>query len=126
MICLLLSCLLLITSCWLLIAGHCLKLPLYNLFWIGDGGELAVLFEVERLVLGKGVVGEENAFKMIVFVEKDASFEGFESFGELATVFIDSLDLDFIWTKDRAVEVGDGETTFKVWVIGFRAEGEIV
>ncbi len=101
-------------------------LPLDDFFGVGDGGEFILLFKVEGLVLGEGVIGKENAFEVVVFVENDAGLEGFENFGELATVFIYGLDLDFVGTENGTIEVGDGEATFEIRFVGVFAKSEVV
>ncbi len=110
----------------LLVACHCLKLPFNNFFGVGDRGKFIFLFKVERLVLGEGVISEEDAFEMVVFMKDDASFEGFEDFGELTAVFVYSSDLDFVGSENGAIEVGDGETAFEIRFVGIFAKSEIV
>ncbi len=70
---------------------------------IGDGGKVTVLFKIERLVLGEGMIGKENAFKMVIFVKDDASFEMVENLSKLLTFLINGFNFDLSGAENWAV-----------------------
>jgi len=66
----------------------------------------------------EGVVGKEDTFEVVVFVEKKAGGETGESFGNFDASLVDRLDFDFFGAGNGPIKPGDGETAFEGGMVG--------
>jgi len=79
---------------------------------------LVTVEEVKRKVIFEGVVGKEDTFEVVVFVEKKAGGKRGESFGNFDASLVDRLDFDFFGAGNGPIKPGDREAAFEGGMVG--------